>query len=159
MELGIKKLAMDLCVFYHTGAGSEKSFCSIKLCFYQRGIQPNISFIFWGTGRSIEDFDKQAYGYYVFLFLKIYTWANRRVLLEWENTHMRQISADHRTKDDVSKAELLILHDNLDGQVQKNANICVRREITPFAGIAVLSTHMTWILLTQDQEIRSGLVL
>ena len=38
----------------------------------------------------------------------------------------------------------------------KNTKICVRRYTTPFVGIAILSTHMTWILLTQVQEIRSG---
>ena len=45
--------------FSQTGAGSEKSFYSIKLCFYQHGIQPNITVIFWETGSGILDFDKQ----------------------------------------------------------------------------------------------------
>ena len=54
-------------MFSHPGAGSgEKS--SIKLCFRQRGIQPNIAVIFRGTGRVIEDFDKQAYEDDVLLF-------------------------------------------------------------------------------------------
>ena len=38
----------------------------------------------------------------------------------------------------------------------KNTKIFVRRDITPFVGITIMSTHMTWILLTQVQEIRSG---
>ena len=59
MKLGIKKVAMDLCVFSQPGAGAGKSVCSIKLSFCQLGIQPNITVIFWGTGRGIEDFDKQ----------------------------------------------------------------------------------------------------
>ena len=44
---------------------------SIKLCFCQRGIQPNITLIFWGTGRGIVDFDKQAYKDDAILFWKI----------------------------------------------------------------------------------------
>ena len=36
-------------------SGGKKS---IKLCFCQRGIQPNIEIIFWLTGRSIAYFDK-----------------------------------------------------------------------------------------------------
>ena len=47
--------------FSQLGAGSEKSVCSIKLCFYQRIKQPNITVIFGGTGGSIVDFYKQAY--------------------------------------------------------------------------------------------------
>ena len=39
---------------------------------------------------------------------------------------------------------------------RNNTKICVRREITPFVGITILSTQMTWILLKQVQEIRSG---
>ena len=38
----------------------------------------------------------------------------------------------------------------------KNTKICVSSYTTPFFGITILSTHMTWILLTQMQEIRSG---
>ena len=32
----------------------------------------------------------------------------------------------------------------------------VKGGTTQFSGIAILSTHMTWILLNQVQEIRSG---
>ena len=39
---------------------------------------------------------------------------------------------------------------------RKNTNIFIRREITPFVGISILITYMTWILLTKVQEIRSG---
>ena len=46
-------------------------------------------------------------------------WAYRRVLLDWENTHMFQISADNYTKEDGSKEEILILQYNLDGKVHK----------------------------------------
>ena len=56
-----KKVVMDLCVFSQTGASSRKSFCSIKLCFFQRGIQPTITVVFWGKERGIADFDKEAY--------------------------------------------------------------------------------------------------
>ena len=44
--------------FSHPGAGSGEKKCNIKLCFCHRGIQPNIAVIFWGTGRSIANFDK-----------------------------------------------------------------------------------------------------
>ena len=44
--------------FSQTGAGSEKDFCSIKICLCGSGIQLNITVIFWGTGRAIVDFDK-----------------------------------------------------------------------------------------------------
>ena len=46
--------------FYHPGEGSETSVCSIKICFCQIGIQPNISVIFGRTGRGVVYSDKQA---------------------------------------------------------------------------------------------------
>ena len=42
---------------------------------------------------------------------------------------------------------------------RNNTKIYVRIEITPFVGINILSTQMTWILLAQMQEIRSGFCL
>ena len=69
---------------------------------------------------------------------------------------MRLISADHHTTEDGPKEELPILKYNPDYQVHKNTKIFVRRDTTPFVGITILSTNMTWILLTQVQEIRSG---
>ena len=69
---------------------------------------------------------------------------------------MRQISEHRHTKEDGTNEELSILKDNLDDQVQKNTKICVRRDTTPFVGITILSKHMTWILLTKVQKIRSG---
>ena len=54
--------------FYHPGAGSDTIFCSVKLCLYQHGIQPNITVIIWVTGKGIVDFDKEAYRYDVLLF-------------------------------------------------------------------------------------------
>ena len=44
--------------FSHPGSGFD--FFPIKLFFYQRGLQPNTEVIFWGTGRGIVDFYKQA---------------------------------------------------------------------------------------------------
>ena len=38
---------------------------------------------------------------------------------------------------------------------RNNNNIYVRKEIIPFVGITILSTHKTWILLKQVQEIIS----
>ena len=38
---------------------------------------------------------------------------------------MRQISEDHRTKEDETKEEIFILQDNLDDQVQKKKRIYV----------------------------------
>ena len=68
MILGMKKISMNLCVFSQPGDGSGKKICSLKLFFYQCGIKPNITVIFWGTGRGIVDFDKQAYKDDVLLF-------------------------------------------------------------------------------------------
>ena len=48
-------------------SGSNKMFCSVKICFRQRGIKPNIAFILWGTCMGIKDFDKQSYEYDVLL--------------------------------------------------------------------------------------------
>ena len=50
---------------------------------------------------------------------EIYYKRDRRVLLEREKQYMRQISADHHTKEDGSKEELLILEYNLDEKVHK----------------------------------------
>ena len=36
-------------------------FASIKICFYQSGMKPNIEVIFWGTWRGILAFYKKAY--------------------------------------------------------------------------------------------------
>ena len=91
----------------------------VKLCFCQSGIQPNITVIFGVTWQGIVDFDKQACKYYVLLFYKNKAWENRRVFLEWENTHTHQKSAYHHIKEDGSKEELLILQYNLYDQVQK----------------------------------------
>ena len=57
ITLGIQKVATYLCVFpIQVLVLGKKN--SIKLCFRQSGIQQNIEVIFWGTGRSIADFDK-----------------------------------------------------------------------------------------------------
>ena len=56
--------------YFQKGAGSDL-FCSIKLCFHRRGIQPKIAVIFWGTGGSIVDFNKQDNGDDILLFWKI----------------------------------------------------------------------------------------
>ena len=69
--------------FSQPGAGSEKKCLFVKLCFCQRGIQPNITVIFWGTVRGIVDLDKQACEDYVLLFWNNKAWENRRVFLEW----------------------------------------------------------------------------
>ena len=82
-------------------------------------------------------------------------WANRSVFFKWKNTHTHHISADNHTKEDRFKEKLLILQDIMDDQIQKNTEIFVRREITAFIAITIISTHMTWILLMQVQEIRS----
>ena len=57
--------------FSHTGAGFDKRFFPIKLCFYQHGIQPSIAYIFLDTGKRIADVEKQAYEYYVIFFENI----------------------------------------------------------------------------------------
>ena len=65
------KVSHGYVCFTRPGAGYEDFFCSIKLCFCQSGIQPKFTVVFWGTGRGIVDFDKQAYEDDVLLFLKI----------------------------------------------------------------------------------------
>ena len=54
--------------FSQPGASSEKNVCSVKFCFCKRGIQPNITIIFWVTGRGVLYFYKQAYEDDVLLF-------------------------------------------------------------------------------------------
>ena len=39
---------------YHPVSDSNKHFFSIKLCFRQRGIQPNIELSFGGQGRGLK---------------------------------------------------------------------------------------------------------
>ena len=90
------------------------------------------------------------------LFYKNKAWTNRIIFLEWENKPTQNISADNHTKEDGSKDELLILQYNLNYQEHKNINICVRRQITHFLGIVILSTHINCVLLMQAQEIISG---
>ena len=46
-------------------------------------------------------------------------WADRIVFLEWENTHIFQISSDYRTIEYGSKEEIPPLQYNLDGKSQK----------------------------------------
>ena len=70
MKLDIQKLAMDMCVFSIQKL-VLKNFPPIKLCFRHHGIQQHISVIFWGTGKSITDLEKQAYKYDMLLFWKI----------------------------------------------------------------------------------------
>ena len=51
--------------------------------------------------------------------------SDRRVFLEWKNTHMHQIIAYKNTKEYGTKDELLILQYNLDGKVHKKCQyIC-----------------------------------
>ena len=53
-----KKGSHEPVYFSQTGTGSGKSYCSIKLCLRQHGIQPKIAEIFQVTERSIANFDK-----------------------------------------------------------------------------------------------------
>ena len=39
--------------------------------------------------------------------------------LEWENTHLRQISVDYHTKEGGSNEYLLLFQDNIDGKLHK----------------------------------------
>ena len=94
----INKVSHGPMCFPQPGAGTRKSFCSSKLFFCQSGIQTNIAVMFWATGRGMVYFYIQAYKDDVLLFLKNKARANIIVFLEWENTHMHQISVDHNTK-------------------------------------------------------------
>ena len=42
------------------------------------------------------------------------------------------------------------------GRYRKNTNICVRRDIIPFVDISLMITHISCLVLTQVQEIRSS---
>ena len=50
----------NLCVS-HTGSGSDKHYCSVRIRFRHRGMQPNISVIFQVTVKNITDAEKRAY--------------------------------------------------------------------------------------------------
>ena len=64
---GIQKVGMDMCVF-PSQVLVLIFFLTIGLCYHQRGIQPNISFIFKVKGKGITDFEKKPYEYDVILF-------------------------------------------------------------------------------------------
>ena len=42
------------------------------------------------------------------------------------------------------------------GSYRNNTKICVRMEIISFDGIVLLIAHVTWLLMTEVQEIRSS---
>ena len=42
------------------------------------------------------------------------------------------------------------------GRYRNNTKICVRMELISFDGIVLLSAQVTWLLLTEVQEIRSS---
>ena len=117
MPFGIQELATKTFVFTIQVLVPTNVFF-IKLCFHQCGIQQNIAFIFWGAVKEITDSEKNPTKT-MCSFSENNNWAYRRVFLEWENTHMRQISAYHNTKEDGYKEELRILKYNLDVKVQK----------------------------------------
>ena len=126
-----KKASHGPVCFSQQGAGS-KFFCSIKLCFYQGGIQKYITVVFGGTGRGIADFGKQFYEYYVLLFWKNKAWANRIVFLDWENKHTHQISADHHKKRMVPRRSYSYYKITWMIRYRNNTKIFVRRYIIPF---------------------------
>ena len=96
-----------------------KKFITIELLFRKFFIKLHIEVIFCETGKSITCFDKQSYKDCFLLFWKNKVLSDRRVFVKWENTHLRQISADHHTKEDGSMEELYFLQDKLYGKVQK----------------------------------------
>ena len=67
----------------------------------------------------ILKFTISTYKYLLLIVLKNIYWEDRIVFLEWENTHMHQISSDNHTKQYGSKENPLMLQYNLDGKVQK----------------------------------------
>ena len=83
-------------------------------------------------------------------------WEYRKILLEWEKTHMLKISADHHTKEDGSNWSYSSYNTTLMGRYINNIKICIRRELIIFVGIDLLITQMTWLLLKQVQEIISS---
>ena len=78
-------------------------------------------------------------------------WEDKRVFLEWTNTHMCNISADNHTKVDGFKEEIPILKYNLDGKVQKQyQDMCGFRTNTL---LGYLSTEYTDDLAPPDVRI------
>ena len=103
-----KSSHVPVCVS-QTGAGSEKGCCCIKICFRNLRMQPNIVVIFWLKGKMITAFMKQAYVDDVILLLKDKVRSDRRVFLDWANTHLHQIIEYNHNKKDSSKEQLLLL--------------------------------------------------
>ena len=62
-----KFIHIHVCVS-HTGYVSEKHFCSVKIFYHQRGIKPNIAFIFGGTGKGVIDLGGKSYEHDALLF-------------------------------------------------------------------------------------------
>ena len=56
------------------GAGSDKIFCSMRMCFFQQVGHPKIAFIFGGTDKQIKDTEKQAYEYDVLVLFHKKAW-------------------------------------------------------------------------------------
>ena len=54
--------------------------------------KPNIAFVFWITGKRISDVEKQSYKDDMLMLFQKKSWADIRVCIEWENTHMLYIS-------------------------------------------------------------------
>ena len=157
MPFGIQELATKTFVFTIQVLVPTNVFF-IKLCFHQCGIQPNIAFIFWGVVKEITDSEKSPTKT-MCSFSENNNWAYRRVFLEWENTHMRQISAYHNTKEDGYKEELRILKYNLDVKVQKQYQDMCQDRYNTLCWYYLLITHITCILLMKVQEIIPSFVL
>ena len=69
--------------------------------------------MFWVTGKSIKDVEKQYQKDYVLVFCKKKAQADIRVFIERSITYLLQISAYHNTKKGGFKEDLLLLQDNL----------------------------------------------
>ena len=54
--------------------------------------KPNIAFVFWITGKRISDVEKQSYKDDMLMLFQKKSWADIRVCIEWEKTHMLYIS-------------------------------------------------------------------
>ena len=125
MTLGIQQIAMCLCVFTSQVLVLETVFVPLKSASvsveYNQILQSYFGEQVGVLYILINKHTKRMCSCYE----KMRPWENRRVSLEWENTHTHQISADNHTKEDVYKEELLILQYNLDDKVQKQyQDIC-----------------------------------
>ena len=95
----------------------------------------------------ITDLDKQYQNSDAFVLWENKAWSDRIVCLEWSTTYLNQISEHNHIKCDGSKENVLLLQDNIYGQVQKKYPDICRSKLILFFGIYLMITQTNWIIL------------